>query len=779
MFILNEDNSIYVTRGDIATISVSLTDNDGNPYMFIPGDVLRIKVFEKKNCSEVVLQKDFPVDEETDTVELYLDERDTKIGGVISKPVDYWYEIELNPFSDPQTVIGYDEDGAKVFKLFPEGRDLEEHEYTEEEIPFMDDELDLTSTRPIENQAVARAVVQLRTALNKTDAKSAETATELSLERERINNLISHNVTALTQNLGYLESISDETKAKIDGVINSDGVFATIKVNWREANQIYGGTTFSVFIIPAECRPIDVGVIHTEDGLEYSIGYDTTNKRYYLSATAQSGVVVAPSGACEVTMTYELGEYELKDIRVGADGRTYRNAGEAVRTQFNNIPITMDKTVNLCDQIPHCGIRLVSSGTQLMGVVSDNVPSTKCKTMIIEVEPNTTYSVIRELTTAYFAVSSSSEKYLWADLLTYPNYMATPKNMKCYGAVADNTTKHFSFTTDEHAKYLYITYTLNYEDSYIQVIEGKYEDFTIDITDKPVFYWMEKLNVYRKPEIDKTVNKIYPNKYISKDSKIITVCVGKAKYYLYFVNNEKINASIWRCYRAEILGEDNRYHLLWDGSDADGVVQIANEADFVGGFHGDEQLLSMKLFIDGVEITDEVFDIREFKRVDIYVESVLYHCSESINNNSVTFNRFKTISFYDDVMEIQNKLVAAKDLNIAVCYLGMLSVNRFDNDGVTTMLNGYHTDSDCQFKNDATAATESLKQVVMHTIHGDVCITAKNMSDQKYKGSVASYSASAENNRLKVYLAPIMANNNSPVTIRENEVLKGGYVLKI
>ena len=58
-------------------------------------------------------------------VEIFLHGAETKFGEVINKPVDYWYEVELNPETKPQTIIGYDEDGAKVFKLFPEGRDVE------------------------------------------------------------------------------------------------------------------------------------------------------------------------------------------------------------------------------------------------------------------------------------------------------------------------------------------------------------------------------------------------------------------------------------------------------------------------------------------------------------------------------------------------------------------------------------------------------------------------------------------------------------------------------
>lgn len=122
MFTINDDNSIYVTRGDILFFTVTAED-DGESYKFQPGDVVRIKVYGKKDAEAVALQKDFPVFEESEEVEIFLSEEDTKIGEVISKPKDYWYEVELNPDTKPQTIIGYDNDGAKVFKLFPEGGD--------------------------------------------------------------------------------------------------------------------------------------------------------------------------------------------------------------------------------------------------------------------------------------------------------------------------------------------------------------------------------------------------------------------------------------------------------------------------------------------------------------------------------------------------------------------------------------------------------------------------------------------------------------------------------
>ena len=120
MFVVNEDLSIDITRGDAAVFSVGAKTGEES-YKFQPGDVVRFSVFGKKDCSNVVLQKDIAVAEETEAVEIVLTGEDTKIGETISKPVDYWYEVELNPDAYPQTIIGYDKNGAKVFKLYPEG----------------------------------------------------------------------------------------------------------------------------------------------------------------------------------------------------------------------------------------------------------------------------------------------------------------------------------------------------------------------------------------------------------------------------------------------------------------------------------------------------------------------------------------------------------------------------------------------------------------------------------------------------------------------------------
>lgn len=121
MFKINQDGSIHLTRGDVANIVVNVKNHDGEPYIFHKGDVVRFMAFERGACNCVVISKSVSVEEETSVVTIPLSGTETKIGEVIHKPKDYWYEVELNPETQPQTIIGYDENGAKLFRLYPEG----------------------------------------------------------------------------------------------------------------------------------------------------------------------------------------------------------------------------------------------------------------------------------------------------------------------------------------------------------------------------------------------------------------------------------------------------------------------------------------------------------------------------------------------------------------------------------------------------------------------------------------------------------------------------------
>lgn len=123
MFIVNDDGSIYATRGDIGSFEVSAKVSETTFHVFKSGDVVRFNVHERNHPDRVVLLKDVQVGEDTETVVISLSREDTKFGNFINKPIDYWYEVELNPETTPRTFIGYDVDGPKIFRLFPEGAD--------------------------------------------------------------------------------------------------------------------------------------------------------------------------------------------------------------------------------------------------------------------------------------------------------------------------------------------------------------------------------------------------------------------------------------------------------------------------------------------------------------------------------------------------------------------------------------------------------------------------------------------------------------------------------
>ena len=174
MFVMNDDLSIYANRGDIVFFSVTADDN-GVRYKFQPGDIVRMAIYGKKDAETCVMQKDFPVEDVTEKVFIYLDEQDTKIGETISKHKDYWYEIVLNPDTMPQTIIGYDEDGPKIFRLFPESEEInDDYKPKEEDFPVVDSKLDMTSPRPVSNSAIARAVAAILDTCNRTNEAVAE-----------------------------------------------------------------------------------------------------------------------------------------------------------------------------------------------------------------------------------------------------------------------------------------------------------------------------------------------------------------------------------------------------------------------------------------------------------------------------------------------------------------------------------------------------------------------------------------------------------------------------
>lgn len=279
MFQLNDDKSIYVTRGDIGHFAVTAVD-DGEKYIFKAGDLVRIKVYGKKDASSVVLQKDFPVIEEAESVDIILTEKDTKIGEVISKPKDYWYEVELNPLSDPQTIIGYDEDGAKVFRVFPEGRDLTENDpvITPEDIPIVDDKLDLTSKRPVENHVIARAVAQINGTIKSNDKKVAEQINHITEDAADIRAKTSADASAIRTEIAVERARIDAFTSLEDGSTTGDAELIDSRIDAHGVQWSNAGNGMRGFTGYLESRLDNISSTETED-IAYTLesGYYNSN----------------------------------------------------------------------------------------------------------------------------------------------------------------------------------------------------------------------------------------------------------------------------------------------------------------------------------------------------------------------------------------------------------------------------------------------------------------------------------------------------------------------
>ena len=114
--------NIRINRGSSGSFTFGATTPEGNPYTFSVGDVIRLNVTKAEKENMVVMSVDTEVEEATQEVTISITSNDSKIGTVINKPTEYWYDIELNPdTSAAQMLLGYDDvDGAKIFTVYPE-----------------------------------------------------------------------------------------------------------------------------------------------------------------------------------------------------------------------------------------------------------------------------------------------------------------------------------------------------------------------------------------------------------------------------------------------------------------------------------------------------------------------------------------------------------------------------------------------------------------------------------------------------------------------------------
>jgi len=112
---LTDNNTIRATRGESGSFILTIQN-----YTFQVDDKITLNVYEEKKLDETPkLSKNITIETETNMLEIDFTETELTLGEVYNEPVEYWYEIRLND----KTVLGYDEDGAKKFIIYPKGVD--------------------------------------------------------------------------------------------------------------------------------------------------------------------------------------------------------------------------------------------------------------------------------------------------------------------------------------------------------------------------------------------------------------------------------------------------------------------------------------------------------------------------------------------------------------------------------------------------------------------------------------------------------------------------------
>ena len=118
------DTTIYINRGNRLLFTFKI-ENGEDYYIFQENDKVGFSIYEKKGLNqEPLVSKEFEPTEGTTEVDIDISDTEMKIGDMLNKEKEYWYEITLNK----ETVLGYDEDGAKKLILYPEGKDYDNTE---------------------------------------------------------------------------------------------------------------------------------------------------------------------------------------------------------------------------------------------------------------------------------------------------------------------------------------------------------------------------------------------------------------------------------------------------------------------------------------------------------------------------------------------------------------------------------------------------------------------------------------------------------------------------
>lgn len=486
------------------------------------------------------------------------------------------------------------------------------------------------------------------------------------------------------------------------------------------------------------------------------IAYYDAEKKFISGSKTGEQTISTPSNCYYVRYSFHKSNIDLQQFEVGENSTSYEPYVKPYfdTTNFKNGSINGAKLED--NSVTANKLTIIKRGTNLFDGKYTNYKLTggtgalklangdsNCKTAIIEIKPNTKYSIIRQVPSR-FNYGTATHK------LEVGESLDGSVNVNRSGNGETASDPYVIITTGENDKYLYVNTTVNGKEILLQVVEGEQDKFTI----KDYRLQLNNIDVYNRNEIDELLVDVINKNRFAKKGDICTITIQKAKFIFQRITDASINVDAWRLYKGFLVGNNGVEYTMWAGSDAEGAIQLVGEEDFVCGYHGDEIFETIDILIDGAPINMSSNYDTPFKDLTIVSKSRVYHCNTSASAGTQAFKRTKVLKFNSNKLVVSNRFECLEDLNINRAALSLFQCRK-SQDGIA-IINKFSNNNDLMLYDVPTTITDAMPEkstnmtkATFYTNYGiiDFEIT-KGYDHPKYMGYISNFN---DQNRLKVY----------------------------